>query len=162
MIISVCFLIFIFLLFCLVHSQQSVLLLVFVVVLGFFTLSVIFTQQNCCCQFCCVTVKLTELWYFPFVTTCSLFRSSSSRTSGYHTWPCIWLLMKSGYYEGSWFSVRFVREGCHGDTESEKGSMVFHAAAVCMDRLPTAMAMRAELAGSQATCGKKIIYIYML
>lgn len=68
----------------------------------------------------------------------------------------------SGYCKGPWFSIGFIQEGCHGDRESEKGSTVLHAAAVYMDNLPTAMAMRAELAGSQATCENALALLHLI
>lgn len=164
MIISVCFLSFFFFFF--VWKKFSTFSAVnftatFYFVVVFSILSVLFTQYHCCCQFCCVTIKLTELWYFLLVTSCSLFQSGSSRTSGSHAWLCICLLVKSAYCKGSWLSIGFVWEGCHGDTGSEKGTMVFHAAAVYMDVRPTAMAVRAELAGSQATCENALAHLHL-
>lgn len=65
-----------------------------------------------------------ELLYSILVTSCGLFWNSSSRASRFHAWPWIWLLAKSGYVKGSCFSLRFVQEGCHRDTEFENSSPV--------------------------------------
>lgn len=69
---------------------------------------------------------------------------------------------KAWMLEGSWFSVWFCTMGCHGDSESEKGATVFHSAAVCMIGLLTALAMRAGLAGSQATCENTFTHLHSM
>lgn len=48
------------------------------------------------------------------------------------------------------------------EIQSEKGTPVFHSAAVCMVGLLAALATRAGLAGSQATCENAFTHLHLM
>lgn len=107
-----------------VHSQKSVLLLLFGVYGSF-----IYTFCSSgpvglllSILLCSSKVDGIIVFHISHFTSCSLFWRSSSRAFRFYAWPWTWLLLKSGCVKGSWFSIRFVQEGCHGDTEPGNSS----------------------------------------